>query len=167
KEDTGKLEGSGRNFGSSPLKDFRQELEESKLFNFAAGHDNAFGFSIDLDNAIDMVDVLNEQLAHIKYDNLTHYVDLEYVGRPDAEDIIEIAKHNHLWANGLEEPKVYVRDIKVKKSDIKFIGARETTDRKSTRLNSSHVSISYAVFCLKKKRGIGYGFVHRKLTSVT
>src|SRR5437868_11381021 len=26
-----------------------------------------------------------------------------------------------------------------------------TQDRKSTRLNSSHVSISYAVFCLKKK----------------
>src|SRR5699024_11657429 len=28
----------------------------------------------------------------------------------------------------------------------------EWTDRKSTRLNSSHVSISYAVFCLKKKK---------------
>src|SRR5699024_11416797 len=27
----------------------------------------------------------------------------------------------------------------------------EIVDRKSTRLNSSHVSISYAVFCLKKK----------------
>src|SRR5207249_5918184 len=27
-----------------------------------------------------------------------------------------------------------------------------TGDRKSTRLNSSHVSISYAVFCLKKKK---------------
>src|SRR6266403_3844019 len=27
-------------------------------------------------------------------------------------------------------------------------------DRKSTRLNSSHVEISYAVFCLKKKKGI-------------
>src|SRR5690242_21188512 len=27
-------------------------------------------------------------------------------------------------------------------------------DRKSTRLNSSHMSISYAVFCLKKKKGI-------------
>src|SRR5699024_11667892 len=32
-----------------------------------------------------------------------------------------------------------------------FLAARLTTDRKSTRLNSSHVSISYAVFCLKKK----------------
>src|SRR5690625_6429429 len=29
---------------------------------------------------------------------------------------------------------------------------RRTRDRKSTRLNSSHVAISYAVFCLKKKK---------------
>src|SRR5439155_6086907 len=28
-------------------------------------------------------------------------------------------------------------------------------DRKSTRLNSSHVAISYAVFCLKKKKATG------------
>src|SRR5690625_4733159 len=31
------------------------------------------------------------------------------------------------------------------------IGAHAVRDRKSTRLNSSHVAISYAVFCLKKK----------------
>src|SRR5207249_9046130 len=31
-------------------------------------------------------------------------------------------------------------------------GERHRQDRKSTRLNSSHVSISYAVFCLKKKK---------------
>src|SRR5690348_17408309 len=31
-------------------------------------------------------------------------------------------------------------------------GARIDADRKSTRLNSSHPSISYAVFCLKKKK---------------
>src|SRR3989442_3914030 len=30
--------------------------------------------------------------------------------------------------------------------------ARQAADRKSTRLNSSHVRISYAVFCLKKKK---------------
>src|SRR5437660_6511146 len=30
-----------------------------------------------------------------------------------------------------------------------------TQDRKSTRLNSSHVAISYAVFCLKKKKNLG------------
>src|SRR5215475_15731203 len=31
-------------------------------------------------------------------------------------------------------------------------GSPGRTDRKSTRLNSSHVKISYAVFCLKKKK---------------
>src|SRR3712207_7464278 len=31
--------------------------------------------------------------------------------------------------------------------------APAAADRKSTRLNSSHANISYAVFCLKKKRG--------------
>src|SRR5207248_6688354 len=31
-------------------------------------------------------------------------------------------------------------------------GQRTTQDRKSTRLNSSHRTISYAVFCLKKKK---------------
>src|SRR3712207_7136887 len=31
------------------------------------------------------------------------------------------------------------------------VAARRDLDRKSTRLNSSHANISYAVFCLKKK----------------
>src|SRR2546426_5852278 len=31
------------------------------------------------------------------------------------------------------------------------------SDRKSTRLNSSHLVISYAVFCLKKKKNDNYG----------
>src|SRR5256885_8030260 len=34
---------------------------------------------------------------------------------------------------------------------------RRPRDRKSTRLNSSHLVISYAVFCLKKKKNTIYG----------
>src|SRR5690606_40599299 len=43
-------------------------------------------------------------------------------------------------------------------ADLEFLFGRErrtaidVLDRKSTRLNSSHVKISYAVFCLKKKK---------------
>src|SRR5690349_23793549 len=40
----------------------------------------------------------------------------------------------------------FERGVKVSKRDV------ERADRKSTRLNSSHVEISYAVFCLKKKK---------------
>src|SRR5690606_41787456 len=44
-------------------------------------------------------------------------------------------------------------------SDLRDSGEIEHEDRKSTRLNSSHVKISYAVFCLKKKK------IKRKRTS--
>src|SRR3712207_8488630 len=48
-----------------------------------------------------------------------------------------------------------VRDMfdQAKKSApcIVFIDEIDAVDRKSTRLNSSHANISYAVFCLKKK----------------
>src|SRR5690625_4888820 len=38
------------------------------------------------------------------------------------------------------------------KADLGITSNNITIDRKSTRLNSSHVAISYAVFCLKKKK---------------
>src|SRR5438874_9161682 len=39
-------------------------------------------------------------------------------------------------------------------------GGAGERDRKSTRLNSSHVEISYAVFCLKKKKTNGGVYLH-------
>src|SRR5215204_7401235 len=39
---------------------------------------------------------------------------------------------------------------------------RADSDRKSTRLNSSHTVISYAVFCLKKKKIIKIHYIIRK-----
>src|SRR5690349_23189722 len=40
----------------------------------------------------------------------------------------------------------------VQPTEIYNLAAQSHVDRKSTRLNSSHVEISYAVFCLKKKK---------------
>src|SRR5256885_7812422 len=48
-----------------------------------------------------------------------------------------------VWQHRLARPHV-VADVHV----------RPILDRKSTRLNSSHLVISYAVFCLKKKKQI-------------
>src|SRR5207249_10658361 len=68
----------------------------------------------------------------------------EHLGLPDKDDVkdgiiaYKIAGHAADLAKG--HPGAQVRDNALSK------------DRKSTRLNSSHVSISYAVFCLKKKK---------------
>src|SRR5699024_2874760 len=42
--------------------------------------------------------------------------------------------------------------LKYEITSLKHDSLQKAGDRKSTRLNSSHVSISYAVFCLKKKK---------------
>src|SRR5690606_39521865 len=43
---------------------------------------------------------------------------------------------------------IYLKYVDGESENVSFI----SKDRKSTRLNSSHVKISYAVFCLKKKK---------------
>src|SRR5690606_40301912 len=55
------------------------------------------------------------------------------------------------------DPKLYpfnlldkLDNFEIKENDI-LMSLTGNVDRKSTRLNSSHVKISYAVFCLKKK----------------
>src|SRR5699024_12098354 len=51
--------------------------------------------------------------------------------------------------SNLDSKRVY--SVHARDGLDEFSLSAPTLDRKSTRLNSSHVSISYAVFCLKKK----------------
>src|SRR3712207_6898862 len=58
------------------------------------------------------------------------------------------------------QPRLQRRRRAVRHEDVRLLAAAEAgpvqvagvEDRKSTRLNSSHANISYAVFCLKKKK---------------
>src|SRR3712207_7871550 len=43
--------------------------------------------------------------------------------------------------------------------DTLGLAGGQIVDRKSTRLNSSHANISYAVFCLKKKKQLHYSLI--------
>src|SRR2546430_11436821 len=49
--------------------------------------------------------------------------------------------------------------ITVSDDDLQLVRQLRKVDRKSTRLNSSHSQISYAVFCLKKKKNNGLNFI--------
>src|SRR3712207_8691669 len=54
-----------------------------------------------------------------------------------------------------EEPKIMTgATIRAYYNRLFYECGFRTSDRKSTRLNSSHANISYAVFCLKKKKNI-------------
>src|SRR3712207_8272915 len=53
-----------------------------------------------------------------------------------------------------EDDAEYIKEFVKDKSDLELEIEVYSGDRKSTRLNSSHANISYAVFCLKKKKTI-------------
>src|SRR5437899_4225730 len=59
------------------------------------------------------------------------------------------------------------RATKVLKRAESRIPAIPMTDRKSTRLNSSHLGISYAVFCLKKKKQKTHRIANESANDVT
>src|SRR2546430_13538652 len=67
-------------------------------------------------------------------------------------ETVLIGRHPHLalWQWETAEDERLAREA-LAAVDMRDFAARRT-DRKSTRLNSSHSQISYAVFCLKKKK---------------
>src|SRR5436309_9473956 len=67
-------------------------------------------------------------------------------GAYDASDTFAYGLTNQQTSSTIRQP-----GANLPTSTTDSLG-RTTRDRKSTRLNSSHVKISYAVFCLKKKK---------------
>src|SRR3712207_8971197 len=61
----------------------------------------------------------------------------EHTGHPERVSAV-------WWSSGVQDPR------RPRSADLPDMGRLQ--DRKSTRLNSSHANISYAVFCLKKKK---------------
>src|SRR5690606_40250114 len=64
------------------------------------------------------------------------------------DDIVEAARLDGLKGFGMFR---YITIPSVRPALVVVLTTIAMADRKSTRLNSSHVKISYAVFCLKKK----------------
>src|SRR5437870_5416135 len=63
-------------------------------------------------------------------------------------DLTTVGDHPELWEKVVRKLRAGV----MPPPDVKRPPLADYEDRKSTRLNSSHVAISYAVFCLKKKK---------------
>src|SRR5690625_5494430 len=90
-------------------------------------------------------------LTWLKRCRCFRYVDnrniLKYMFRYDRE-VSNVLRCHIRFLKFKDDRIIILGDNAYKLLRISFI------DRKSTRLNSSHVAISYAVFCLKKKKQI-------------
>src|SRR5690554_4168107 len=88
-----------------------------------------------------------EEGKNLVYDSLENYFEkaAELLGENEDELVKNVAQSfASLFIN--DSWQIVLNDIENQRT------AQYELDRKSTRLNSSHVRISYAVFCLKKKK---------------
>src|SRR5690242_21917950 len=89
-----------------------------------------------------------------KFNILTNYI-IFFFNDPATTEIYTLSLHDALPIWALDATAAAAEALE----DLVLLAGRQPgalvahlEDRKSTRLNSSHMSISYAVFCLKKKK---------------
>src|SRR5438552_14864983 len=75
---------------------------------------------------------------------------LESILRPAGYAVLKV----YTASDAMETARRTLPDVLILDTELPDanVGQRTSGDRKSTRLNSSHQIISYAVFCLKKKK---------------
>ena len=125
--ETGELiwAGSGRIFSQSNFTTFKDFLEASGYFEMAQGHQGAFGCAIKDKFIEKFTGYANRELANFDF-TPKYYIDLEY----DANylipaDVLNIANFDNLWGQGIEEPFILVKNLKVSKENIALL--KETT----------------------------------------
>ena len=102
---------------------------------------------VEIEKLQETIQDLNHKIDYLSKRNLDIHIFFDTL-----EELISEADETYHYVQGSkEEEKELGKDYDKVLSNLE--GKWEMADRKSTRLNSSHGYISYAVFCLKKKKG--------------
>src|SRR5438132_11642267 len=118
--------------------------------------------------------VASDLLSSMSFSSLTrfsHLLLLFFFNDPAPTETYTLSLHDALPISSSRSSAVTTEPVSMPSCTIAKAtsGWMPTIDRKSTRLNSSHTVISYAVFCLKKKkkiRQIIYQSKHKYITAV-
>ena len=114
--------GSCRNFDHSPISSLKNELDNTKLFEFVRGHDNAAGFSIERVNVEKAISAINDKWKNLDF---TAIYEVDFDKNADEIDISfikEIDDMKDVFGQGVKEPLVHISNIPVFNEDTMIMG---------------------------------------------
>lgn len=119
--------GSARGLNQSELKDFRQFLLDSGMFEYAQGHANAFGISIPDKDLHSFHEYANKALAQYNFGENVYDINFDrLVGSPDLKQLIAaIAAVDGVWGQNNSEPLIRVSHIPI--TNMRVMGANSDT----------------------------------------
>lgn len=114
-----KYGGSARSIGLIPLKSLCQD---SGLFNFATGHEQAFGIEFKAENLDSIISYFNNTLDNTDLQKVVEYdIELE-VKDIEEMDIKQVEKFGKISGQGFPEPKFLIKGITVEEGFTKKLG---------------------------------------------
>ena len=119
----GVYSGSCRNCHNSPVADFKELVNSTRLFAYAQGHPGAFGCSIYEDCLLDAKERLNEAMENIEYDD-TIYCDFVLKAEDVGFNFVKtIDDSKWIYGSGIEEPVIALENVCVSVDDCVIMGA--------------------------------------------
>ena len=129
---------------------------KTTTFNMITGHVKPSYGSIHFDGQ-DITNLRPHQAFHLGIVR-TFQIPRPFSGMTVLENLTMVPGNQigeNVWNNWLRRSKVENEELRIQRKAhelLEFLNLSDLKDRKSTRLNSSHWWISYAAFCLKKKK---------------
>ena len=125
----GYIRGSARGLNKSELKSFKDFLNNTNLFEYTAGHDNAFGISINNSYLSQFHNIANKELMNIDFG--INVYDVDFVRQAKDTDldkiILDLSRYEQVWGQQNPEALILVKDIFIRKEDIQIIGKNKDT----------------------------------------
>ena len=109
--------GSGRNYDKGIIKDFRNFLNETEVFE-CEGHPSAFGVAIKKEDLPIAVERCNQKL---KLDDLVTIHQVDYEVKADqltSQTVLKVANSYEIWGKGVPEPSFVITNIVIPAKDI-------------------------------------------------
>lgn len=125
----GFIRGSARGLNESELSDFKTFLTDSGYFEYALGHANAFGCSINNKYLSDFHNYANDKLKDIDFGENVYDVNfISSANNKELEKIVnDLGSYPQLWGQHNPEPLIYIKDINLTPNDIQIIGKNKDT----------------------------------------
>lgn len=116
--------GSGRGVDTPALESFKDFLIDSGYTEYASGHANAMGSSIQDKDFEEFIAYSNEALADCDFEPCA-VIDFEWDSKElKFKNIIDIASLNMLYGQGLECPKVVIKNIVLNNKNLQLRGEK-------------------------------------------
>jgi single-stranded-DNA-specific exonuclease len=138
--------GSGRNYGYSEIENLKDCLSDTELFDFAEGHQSAFGAKITEENMDTFIEQLKKFFPEDIEPHDVYSVDFIFQAKDfNINHIRDIAKLRTLWGKGFDEPLIAIEQIPIDGDNLSIMGKNQS------HIKFIHNDISYVMFHLSSE----------------